>query len=142
LSSSAVTKIARKKTFKGQKTIGRIGRSTENMKYYRMCFILKKRSIEIMENYRTVGDITVEDFIEEYLRDHPDEIDEYLTELFKEYAQDENMDALLTSLRAISRIKGVSFIAETVGLSQKGVQKAPLGEGHLTFENWKNYRNR
>jgi DNA-binding phage protein len=55
-----------------------------------------------MRNYRTIDDIT-----EGYLRDHSDEIDDYITELFEEYALDEDTSTLLSSLRVISRVKGV-----------------------------------
>lgn len=82
-----------------------------------------------MRNYRNIDDIT-----EEYLRSHPDEIDDYITELFEEYAQDGDTAALLSSLRVICRVKGVSSIAETSGLSRKGVQKALSEEGNPKFE--------
>jgi probable addiction module antidote protein len=82
-----------------------------------------------MENYRTIDEI-----LEEYLRNHPDEIDDYITDLFEEYAQNGGIATLLTSLRIISRIKGVSLIAETSGLSRKGVQKALSEEGNPKFE--------
>lgn len=77
---------------------------------------------------------TIDDFTEKYLRDHPEEIDDYITELFEEYGQDGDMATLLSSLRVISRVKGVSYIAETSGLSRKGVQKALSEEGHPKFE--------
>ena len=82
-----------------------------------------------MRNYRTIDDVT-----EEYFREHPDGIDDYITELFEEYAQDRDTATLLSSLRIISRVKGVSRIAETSGLSRKGVQKALSEEGHPKFE--------
>lgn len=82
-----------------------------------------------MRNYRTIDDIT-----EEYLCNHPDELDDYITELFEEYAQDGDTATLLSSLRIVSRVKGVSFIAETSGLSRKGVQKALSEEGNPKFE--------
>jgi probable addiction module antidote protein len=78
--------------------------------------------------------ITIDDVTEEYLCDHPDEIDDYITELFEEYAHDGDIATLLSSLRVISRVKGVSFVAETSGLSRKGVQKALSEEGHPKFE--------
>ena len=84
---------------------------------------------ENMRDYRTIDDIT-----EEYLRDHPDELDDYITELFEEYAQDGDIATLLSSLRVIGRIKGVSCIAEASGLSRKGVQKALSEDGHPRFE--------
>jgi probable addiction module antidote protein len=82
-----------------------------------------------MRNYQTLDELT-----EEYLRDHPDEVDDYINIIFDEYAQDGDIATLLSSLRVISRIKGVSFIAETSGLSRKGVQKALSEEGHPKFE--------
>lgn len=83
-----------------------------------------------MKDYRNIDDIT-----EEYFRDHPEEIDNYITELFEEYAQDGDTATLLSSLRIISRVKGVSLIAETSGLSRKGVQKALSEEGNPKFAN-------
>jgi probable addiction module antidote protein len=77
---------------------------------------------------------TIDEFTEEYLRDHPDEVDDYITIIFDEYAQGGDIAALLSSLRVVSRIKGVSLIAETTGLSRKGVQKALSEEGHPKFE--------
>jgi probable addiction module antidote protein len=82
-----------------------------------------------MRNYRTIGDVT-----EEYLRNHPEEVDDYVSIIFEEYAQDGDTAALLSSLRIVSRIKGVSFIAETSGLSRKGVQKALSEDGNPKFE--------
>jgi probable addiction module antidote protein len=83
-----------------------------------------------MRTYRTIDDIK-----EEYLRNHPDEIDDYITELFEEYAQDGDIAPLLSSLRVVSRVKGVSHIAETTDLSRKGVQKALSEDGNPKFEN-------
>ena len=54
-----------------------------------------------MRNYRTI-----DAFTEEYLRNHPEEIDDYITELFEEYRQDGDIAALLSSLRVISRVMG------------------------------------
>ena len=82
-----------------------------------------------MRNYRTLGDI-----IEEYLRNHPEEVDDYVSILFEEYAQDGEIAALLSSLRVVCRVKGVSFIAENSGLSRKGVQKALSEDGNPRFE--------
>ena len=82
-----------------------------------------------MRNYTTVDDIT-----EEYLRDHPDEIDDFITELFEEYAQDGDIATLLSCLRVVSRVKGVTNIAETSGMSRKGVQKALSENGNPKFE--------
>jgi probable addiction module antidote protein len=71
---------------------------------------------------------------EGYLRDHPEEIDDYIAVLFEEYAKDGDTAALLSSLRVVSRVKGVSYIAEASGLSRKGVQKVLSEEGNPKFE--------
>lgn|SRR5947207_515408 len=82
-----------------------------------------------MRNYRIIGDVT-----EKYLRNHPEEIDDYVSILFEEYAQDGDTATLLSSLRVVCRTKGVSLVAETAGLSRKGVQKALSEDGNPKFE--------
>jgi probable addiction module antidote protein len=83
-----------------------------------------------MRSYRTFGEVE-----EEYLRNHPEEIDDYITIIFEEYAQDNDTGALLTSLRRISRVKGVTAIAEAAGMTRKGLQKALSEDGNPKFEN-------
>ena len=70
-------------------------------------------------NYRTIDQVD-----EAYYRAHPDEIDSYLETVFEEYAIDGNTSALLSSLRMIARVKGVSALADESGLTRNGVQKA------------------
>jgi HTH-type transcriptional regulator / antitoxin HigA len=55
---------------------------------------------------------TLDEFEEEYFRKHPEEIDDYLTEIFQEYSEDNNSGALLASLRVVARIQRISEIAE------------------------------
>jgi DNA-binding phage protein len=62
--------------------------------------------------YRTFREVE-----EEYLRNHPEEIDDYITVLFNEYAESSDGNALFASLRLIGHIKGVMAIAESSGLS-------------------------
>lgn len=81
-----------------------------------------------MRNYRTFTDVE-----ESYFRDHPEEIDDYITILFEEYAKDGDMGALLSSLRVIGRVKGLAKIAEQAGMSRKGVQKLLSEEGNPEF---------
>ena len=50
---------------------------------------------------------TLDEFEEEYFRKHPEEIDDYLTEIFQEYARDDDSGALLASLRIIAQVKGI-----------------------------------
>jgi probable addiction module antidote protein len=81
-----------------------------------------------MNTYRTIGEVE-----EEYLRNHPDELDDYITVLFDEYAESGDAASLLSSLRIVSRVKGVSRIAEVSGLSRKGLQKALSENGNPQF---------
>jgi probable addiction module antidote protein len=81
-----------------------------------------------MSEYGTLNKVT-----EEYLRKHPDEIDDYITVLFDEYAESGDAAALFSSLRIVSRVKGVSQIADITGLSRKGVQKALSEHGNPQF---------
>jgi probable addiction module antidote protein len=83
-----------------------------------------------MKKYREIGEIE-----EQYLRDHPEEVDDYINVLFDEYAESGDTAALLSSLRVVSRVKGVSKIAEVSGLSRKGVQKALSENGNPQFSN-------
>lgn len=81
-----------------------------------------------MRKYRTFGALE-----EGYLRDHPEEVDDYITILFDEYAQSGDTAALLSSLRIVSRVKGVTRIADAAGMSRKGVQKALSENGNPEF---------
>jgi DNA-binding phage protein len=77
-----------------------------------------------MRNYRALSEV-----IEEYLRKHPEEIDSFVSVLFEEYAQDGDIAATLSTLQIVSRVKGVSLIAE----GQRGVQKALSEDGDPKF---------
>ena len=81
-----------------------------------------------MRNYRTFGDLE-----EGYLRDHPEEIDDYLSILFEEYAQSGDTEALLSSLQAVSRVKGVNLTIRDAGVGRKGLQKAVAENGNTAF---------
>ncbi len=83
-----------------------------------------------MRTYRTFDEIE-----EEYFRKRPEEIDAYIALIFEEYAKDANTGALLSSLRTISRAKGISAIAKETGMTRKGVQKALSEDGNPRFEN-------
>jgi probable addiction module antidote protein len=82
-----------------------------------------------MKNYRTFDAVE-----EEYFRKHPGEIDDYLTIIFDEYANDGDMGALLASLRTVSRAKGITALAEEIGITRKGLQKALSKQGNPKFE--------
>ncbi len=79
--------------------------------------------------YRTFDEIE-----EDYFVKHPEEIDDYLTLCFEEYANDQCTPALLSSLRMIARVKGITATADAAGMSRKGLQKALSEEGNPRFE--------
>jgi DNA-binding phage protein len=60
----------------------------------------------MVKKYRTINEIE-----EEYLRNHPDEIDDYITILFDEYAESGDTASLLSSLSLVSRVKGIKVPA-------------------------------
>lgn len=67
-----------------------------------------------MRKYRTIGEVE-----EEYLRNHPDEIDDYITVLFDEYAESGDTQSLLSSLRSIGRVNGTIDLMAATELSDK-----------------------
>lgn len=81
-----------------------------------------------MRSYRTFTDVE-----ESYFREHPEEIDDYINILFEEYAKDGDVGALLSSLRVLGRVKGLTKLAEEAGMSRKGLQKALSEEGNPEF---------
>jgi HTH-type transcriptional regulator / antitoxin HigA len=78
---------------------------------------------------------TLDEFTEQYFRDHPEEIDDYLIEVFQDFAEDNDTGALLASLRVIARVRGVSEIAEQVGMTRQGLQKALSEDGNPRLGN-------
>jgi len=68
-----------------------------------------------MSNYRTIGEVE-----EQYLRDHPNEIDDYITILSDEYAESGDTPSLLASLQVVSCVKGINPIAEVSNSGRKG----------------------
>ena len=50
------------------------------------------------------------------------------------YAQDGSTAALLSQLRMIARVKGMSTIVEEAGISRNGIQKALFETGNPGFE--------
>ena len=78
-----------------------------------------------MTDYRTLDEVTAE-----YFTQHPEEIDDFLTEIFADYAQDGDSATLLSALRIVARVKGISTIAAEVKMSRQGLQKALSAKGN------------
>lgn len=83
-----------------------------------------------MSEYRTLDDVTVE-----YFSQHLEEIDPFLNEAFADYAEDGDSAALLTTLRIVARVKGISHIATEAGMSRQGLQKALSAKGNPRLDN-------
>lgn len=79
--------------------------------------------------YRTLDEVS-----EEYYRNNPNEIEGYLEVAFEEYAKDQCTPALLSQLRMIARVKGISAIAGETGLTRNGIQKALSEQGNPKFD--------
>lgn len=77
---------------------------------------------------------TLDESEETYYREHPDEIDEYLATAFEEYAKDGCTAALLSQLRMIARVKGVTALSQETGMTRNGIQKALSENGNPKFE--------
>lgn len=82
------------------------------------------------KHYRTLDDVETE-----YLSNHPDEIDAYIDEIFEEFARDGDTASLLGSLRIIAKVKGISNIANEIGMTRQGLQKALSQRGNPRLEN-------
>jgi HTH-type transcriptional regulator/antitoxin HigA len=83
-----------------------------------------------MRTYRTLHDYT-----EQYFKTHPQEIDAFLKESFEEYARDGDSKTLLSQLRVMARVKGISSIAEQIGVTRQGLQKALSEKGNPRLSN-------
>ncbi len=83
-----------------------------------------------MTEYKTLSDVTAA-----YFTEHPEEIDAFLTEAFTDYARDGDSAALLSALRIIVRVKGVSTVAAEIGMSRQGLQKALSANGNPRLDN-------
>lgn len=81
-----------------------------------------------MRTHRTFDEVK-----EDYLRKHPEEIDDFITVIFDEYSKDGDTGALLASLRTVSRVKGISAIVEETGIDRNGIQKALSEDGNPEF---------
>ncbi len=67
-------------------------------------------------NYRTLAEATTL-----YFTLHPEEINDFLTELFADYAEDGDSAVLHSALSIVAQVKGVSEIAAQIGMSRQGL---------------------
>ena len=83
-----------------------------------------------MPEYRTLDEVSID-----YFSDHPDEIEDFLNEIFVDYAQDGDSAALLSALRVIARVKGLTNMAAEIGMTRQGLQKALSAKGNPRLDN-------
>jgi HTH-type transcriptional regulator / antitoxin HigA len=83
-----------------------------------------------MSEYRSLNEIS-----SEYFERHPEEIDTFINEIFAEYAQDGDSSVLLSALRVVARVKGLSTIADESGMTRQGLQKALSAKGNPRLDN-------
>lgn len=82
-----------------------------------------------MQHYQTL-----DQFEEDYLRNHSDDLDRYIQGIFAEYEQHQDIETLLDSLRIIARVKGVSALAKSAGITRQGLQRALSAKGNPRFD--------
>lgn len=78
-----------------------------------------------MRNYRTLQDFSLE-----YFTKHPDEIDDFIDEIFEDYAEHGDAAVVLSALRVIARVKGITLTADEAGMTRQGLQKALSAQGN------------
>jgi hypothetical protein len=66
-----------------------------------------------MRKLRTLDEVT-----EGYFRDHPEEIDDYLTEIFQDFAEDNDTRILLSSLRVLAHDRVEQIIQKNICIYQ------------------------
>jgi probable addiction module antidote protein len=82
------------------------------------------------KSYRTFRQVE-----EDYFRSHPEEIDYYIDEVFREYDEQGNAAVMLASLRVIAKVKGVTRLAEATGMTRQGIQRVLSSKGNPRFDN-------
>lgn len=78
---------------------------------------------------------TLDNLEEDYFIKHPEEVDTYLSEMFSDYAEDGDSAALLSSLRVIAKVKGITTLANETGMTRQGLQKALSSKGNPRLDN-------
>jgi probable addiction module antidote protein len=77
---------------------------------------------------------TLDEFMEERFREHPEEIDGFLQTVLEEYEKDPDEAALLMALRQVAKAKGgMTELAKKTNLSRESLYKtlSPTGNPRL-----------
>jgi DNA-binding phage protein len=92
-------------------------------------YVESSKSIKPMRKLRTLDEVT-----EAYFRDRPEEIDDYLKEIFQDFAEDNDTGVLLASLRVLARVRDVGVAAQ-IDTARQGFQTVPFtSERELTSD--------
>jgi HTH-type transcriptional regulator / antitoxin HigA len=83
-----------------------------------------------MRKLRTLDEVT-----EAYFRAHSEEIDDYLTEIFQDFAEDNDTGILLASLRVLANVRGVSDMSSRIGMTRQGTLKTSSDDGNPRLAN-------
>ena len=83
-----------------------------------------------MNEYRSLDEVSAD-----YFNRHPEEIKDLLDEIFGDYTRDGDSAALLSALRVVARVKGLSTMAAEVGMTRQGLQKALSVKGNPRLDN-------
>jgi len=78
-----------------------------------------------MSEYRTFHEVTAE-----YFTNNPDEIESFIDVLFEDYAEHGDAAVVLSALRVIARVKGITVTADEAGMTRQGLQKALSAQGN------------
>lgn len=81
--------------------------------------------------YKNFG--TLEQVEEGYLRENIERIDDYIASIFELMADDGDLNATLSQLRTVVKVKGIGETAKLAGLSRQGLQKALSPNGNPTI---------
>lgn len=81
-------------------------------------------------DYQTLDDVQAE-----YFQERPEEIAPFIEEIFDDYAEDGNAAILLAHLRIIAQVKGISNLADEIGMTRAGLQKALSAKGNPRLDN-------
>lgn len=81
---------------------------------------------------------TLDQYVEQYLKDHPERVDRFLKTVLKEYEQDGDEKALLMALRQVAKAKGgMTALSKHTHLSRESLYKSLSPNGNPTLKTMK-----
>jgi probable addiction module antidote protein len=68
-------------------------------------------------------------------KDHPEEIEDFLADIFADYAHDGISATSLSALWAVAPVNGLATVANKIGVIRQGLQKALSAKGNPRLDN-------